>query len=208
MKVDVTTRHRLKHGEGNESDALWLPRFEQYLRNTAAQRGEEDSFVARVAREAVRWLEDQTQRQGRKDHLFLWVDCFDPHEPWDPPEPYRSMYDPGYRGQELIDPVPGVVAGYMTPDELRHTRALYAGEVTLVDRWVGILLDRMRELGIYDNSLIMHVSDHGEPFGEHGIVRKARPWDYEELVHIPWIVKHPLGWGRARASRRWCSRWT
>ena len=42
------------------------------------------------------------------------------HRPWDPPSPFREMYDPGYDGQELIDPVPGAVEGYMTPEELKR----------------------------------------------------------------------------------------
>jgi len=105
------------------------------------------------------------------------------------------MYDPDYKGQELIDPVPGPVEGYMTPEEVKHTMALYAGEVTFVDKWVGILLDEIRHLGLYDNSLIMFTSDHGEPFGEHGIIRKAQPWNYEELAHIPWLIRHPEGLG-------------
>jgi len=91
--------------------------------------------------------------------------------------------------------VPGPVEGYMTPEEVKHTLALYAGEVTFVDKWVGVLLDRIRDLGLYDNSLIMFTTDHGEPFGEHGIIRKARPWCYEELCHIPWLIRHPEGTG-------------
>ena len=83
----------------------------------------------------------------------------------------------------------------MTREELAHTRALYAGEVTFVDKWLGVLLDRVRDLGLYDNSLIMFTSDHGEPLGEHGIVRKAQPWGYEELAHVPWLIRHPDGLG-------------
>lgn len=56
----------------------------------------------------------------------------------------------------------------------------------------------MRALGPWDETLVMHVSDHGEPFGEHGIIRKARPWNYEELVHVPWIIRHPGGLGASR----------
>ena len=194
IPVDLS-RHRLK---GDESDALWRPRFEQYLRNMSVVRGEEDYFAPRVIKEAIRWLEHVT-RQGRKDRLFLWVDCFDPHEPWDPPDPWRTMYDPGYTGQELIDPVAGDTAGYMTPREIAHTKALYAGEVTFVDKWVGVLLDALRALGLYEDTLIMVTSDHGEPFGEHGYIRKARPWNHEQLVHIPWIIRHPEGIGRGKA---------
>lgn len=192
IPVDLSRYHRFR---GDDSDADWRPRFEQYLRNRTTFRTTEDHLAPRVAKEALRWLDYVVKTKGQKDRLFLWVDFFDPHEPWDPPEPYRSLYDPGYKGQEIIDPVTGEVAGYMTPAEVAHTRALYAGKVTFVDHWVGILLDHLRDLGLFDNSLIMHVSDHGEPFGEHGIIRKARPWNYEELVHIPWLIRHPAGLG-------------
>ncbi len=196
LAVDLSVGHRLK---GDESDRLWRPRFEQYLRNRSAWGDDEERTpTAQVAKAAVGWLEDQVRARGNRDRLFLWVDFFDPHEPWDPPEPYRSLYDPGYRGQELIDPVAGPVAGYMTESEVRHTMALYAGEVTMVDTWAGVVLDAVRALGLWDDTLVMHVSDHGEPFGEHGIIRKARPWNYEELVHIPWIVRHPQGLGAGR----------
>lgn len=187
IPVDISKNHRLR---GDGSDVLWKPRFEQYLKNASRFKSEEDYCVARVFKEAIRWLEYITKKQ--KDNLFLWIDAFDPHEPWDPPELYRSMYDPEYKGQELIDPVPGLVEGYMTQEELNHTKALYYGEVTFVDRWIGIFLDALKSLGLYEESIIIYTSDHGEPFGEHGIVRKARPWNYSELVCIPLIIKHPM----------------
>ncbi|NPV54241.1 MAG: sulfatase [Firmicutes bacterium] len=193
IKVDIDTFHRLK---GDSTDDMWRQRFVQYMRNRSWYKTEEDWCLPRVIKEAIRWLENVTKKQ--KDRIFLWVDSFDPHEPWDPPSPFREMYDPEYKGQELIDPIPGPIEGYMTHRELEHTKALYAGEVSFVDKWVGILLDRIRELGIYDNSLIMFTSDHGEPFGEHGIIRKALPWNYEELAHIPWLIRHPEGWGAGK----------
>jgi arylsulfatase A-like enzyme len=56
----------------------------------------------------------------------------------------------------------------------------------------------MRELGLFDNTLIIHVSDHGEPFGEHGIIRKAVPWNFEELVRSPLAIRHPKGMGAGK----------
>jgi len=194
VDLDASPHHRLR---GDESDRHWRPLFEQSLRNETAFKQESDYFVARTTTAAIEWLERVTQQQ--RDRLFLWVDCFDPHEAWNPPEPYWSMYKPaGYQGAEITDPVPGPVAGYMTPEEVERTRTLYAGEVTLVDRWVGKLLDRLRELGLFDNTLIVHVSDHGEPFGEHGIIRKAMPLNYEELVRSPLVIRHPQGVGAGR----------
>lgn len=194
VDLDASTHHRLR---GDESDRHWRPLFEQYLRNSTSFKREQDYYVARTVRAAIEWLDRVTQQQ--RDRLFLWVDCFDPHEAWDPPEPYWSMYKPdGYQGAEIVDPVPGAVAGYMTPDEVERTRTLYAGEVTLVDTWVGKLLDRVRDLGLFENTLIIHVSDHGEPFGEHGIIRKAMPWNYEELVRSPLAIRHPQGLGAGK----------
>lgn len=174
-------------------DQMW-----QYHANTAHWKSEEDHFVAQVVKAGIRYLESQTER----NNIFLWLDCFDPHEPWDPPAPYDRMYDPDYKGPIITQPIPGPVKGYLTEAEVRNIQAQYAGEVTMVDRWVGIFLDRVRELGMYDNTLIIFTSDHGEPLGEgkwgHGIMRKARPWPYEELSHIPLIIRHPKGYGQGK----------
>ncbi|MEX2286162.1 MAG: sulfatase-like hydrolase/transferase, partial [Planctomycetaceae bacterium] len=187
---------RLCRLKGDEKDQQWADRYRQYLRNRTRFKTEEDYPGARAVREAIGWLERKTQTQ--KENLFLWLDLFDPHEPWDPPPKYWDMYDADYRGQTLIDPVPGDVAGYMTPREIQRTKSLYAGEVTYIDRWIGIFLDRLKDLGLYDNSLIVFMSDHGEPFGEHGFIRKAFPRGYEELAHIPLLVRHPDGKGRGQ----------
>lgn len=185
IPVDLNAHHKLR---GDSTDALWQPRFAQYLRNVAGRKEEAEYSAAKVSRAAIEWLQKATLRQ--KDRLFLWVDFFDPHEPWDPPPAYVAPYrDPPYRGVDIWDPVPGEVAGYLSPEEVRHIKANYAGEVTFVDACVGKLLAEIRRLGLYDDTLLMWVSDHGEPFGEHGIIRKARPWLYEELVHIPWVVR-------------------
>ncbi len=182
--------HRMRRDLGQEDKKLWRARYEQYLKNCTALKSEEDYCAPRVIKEAIRWLENTTVQ--RKDRLFLWVDLFDPHEPWDPPSPYNRMYtDSHYTGSDLVDPVPGEVENYMTPAEIQHTKNLYAGEVSFVDKWMGFLLDRIRELNIDDNTLIVHTSDHGEPFADHGYIRKARPYNYEELIHIPWIMRHP-----------------
>lgn len=193
IHVDLEDLCRLR---GDKRDDLWRKRYTQYFRNRTRFVTEEDYPAPRAVKEAIRWLEYKAKSQ--KENLFLWLDMFDPHEPWDPPEPYRSMYDPDYRGQELIDPVPGMVKGYMTQREVEHTKALYAGEVTFVDKWVGILLERIKDLGLYDNTLIVFTSDHGEPFGEHGFIRKAYPRGYEELAYTPLLIRHPKGFGQSK----------
>lgn len=190
--IEESPIHRLKHGRGRERDELWKERYRQYLKNRSVQEEEDDYCTPRVAREAVDWLKRKGSAQDRD--FLLWVDMFDPHEPWDPPEPYRSMYkDPNYDGPDIVDPVPGSVKGYMTEEEVENTKNLYAGEVTFVDKYIGKIVDSLRELDLYEDTMIVFTSDHGEPFGEHGYIRKARPRNYQNLVKIPWIMKFPDG---------------
>jgi len=173
----------------------------QHLRNTAGRRGEEDCFVARTMAAAGRWLEENRAC----DKFFLYVDTFDPHEPWDPPQHYVDLYDPGYRGERVFYPIYGD-ADYLTKRELKHMRALYAGEVTLVDAWVGRLLRRVDELGLTDNTAIIFTTDHGFYHGEHNLTGKSRIWEgghatvplYEEVAHIPLLIRLP---GQQKARR-------
>lgn len=190
IKVDVE-----KYYKGDGKDKAVKAQLTQYLRNVHDWKGEEDTFVARCVKEASKWLEEQP----KKDNLFLWLDCFDPHEPWGPPPPYNRMYtDPNYKGKDIINPIPGNTEGYLTPEELYHIKKLYAGKITLCDHWIGTFLDKVKELGLYDNSLIIFTTDHGAPFGEHGYIKKAEPGLYEELVHIPLIIRHPGGLGSGK----------
>ena len=161
--------------------------LEQYLKNTAGRRGEEDYFAAQVMRESMEWLEGSHEHEK----FFLWVDSFDPHEPWDPPPPFDTKYtDPNYKGPKLIHPKYGPV-DWMTEEELEYVRGLYAGEVSFVDKWVGKLLDKIGELGLYDNSLIILLADHGHPHGDHGTIMKSAENLYSELLRMPLLIRHP-----------------
>lgn len=163
--------------------------FIQYLKNISNWKGEEDQFIAQVIKAGIAWLEEQVSI-GNTDHFLLWLDSFDPHEPWNPPEEYYRIYAP----KEYVDkPIifGGGNAEEFTNLEIQHIRAQYAGKVTLVDKWVGIFLEKIKELGLWENSMIIILSDHGCPIGEHGIIKKVRPWPYEELARIPLLIKHP-----------------
>jgi arylsulfatase A-like enzyme len=167
---------------------------EQYLRNQARRHYEKDYIAPRTISRAIEWLEDNVTLDG----FLLWVDTWDPHEPFDPPPHYLAMYDePGYQGQHIIFPQYGH-CDYMTPQELNHVRALYAGEVSMVDTWVGYLLDTVERLGLLDRTLIVHMTDHGHLFGDHGL--EGKPGGqlgtlYEPITHIPLMIRHPDGLG-------------
>lgn len=165
----------------------------RHMVNRAHWRQESDWYVAQTMRRAADWLE----RNHSHEKFYLYVDTFDPHEPWDPPQWYVDIYDPGYQGDVVVYPRYDR-AGYLTEAELNHVRALYAGEVSLVDKWVGMLLDKVKQLGLWEKTAIIFISDHGWYHGEHGYIGKhtvlepKKGWPYyREVATIPLIIWIP-----------------
>jgi arylsulfatase A-like enzyme len=191
-------------GAGWEYEGVRLPappeklgqiqRLAQHLRNASFRRTEEDYCAAQVFSQGARWLEEH----ARRTPFFLHLDVFDPHEPWDPPRRDVERYDPGYEGPEIIYPEMGAADRY-TPAELRHIRALYAGEVTMVDRWLGQFLDAVDALGLRENTALAFMSDHGILLGERGLLGKHTGkkrgllgWPtYPEVSSVPLLVRIP-----------------
>ena len=175
----------------------WQHNVFQHRRNTAMRRYERDCFVAQTMSTAADWLE----RNYQGGPFFLYVDTFDPHEPWDAPEWYVRRYEKEpWLGPRLDYPKNGPMDGLYTEAEVQHIRNLYAAEMTLVDKWVGRLLEKVADLGLMENTMIVFTSDHGTQQGEHGIMLKG--WAmYDSVVHIPLLVYHPdlKGGRRTRA---------
>ena len=165
-----------------------------YLRNTAFRRGEEDWMCAQTCLRAMDWLE----RNRTRDDFVLWIDMWDPHEPFDAPDELLARYaDPGFEGDRVIYPRYGR-SDYMTGAERDFVRASYAALAALVDRWTGRLLDKLAEVALDENTLVIFVSDHGHLFGEHQLQGKpSGPLGklYEVTTRVPLLVRHPDGTG-------------
>lgn len=161
-------------------------KWEQYARNTAYRKKEEDYFTAKVFGSAVSWID----RNKNLRDFFLMIDAFDPHEPFDPPEEYAQMYNPGYQGDSIIWPRYGDTSG-LSEEELKQIHALYCGEITFLDKWFGKLLNKLEETGLMDNTMIIVTSDHGFLFGEHDWIGKHSKTLYNHIAHTPLIVYHP-----------------
>ncbi len=169
-------------------------RVKQYLRNVADRKTEDDYFAPRVVIEAMNWLE----RHHDESPFYLHVDIFDPHEPWDPPVEMRRLYDPDGSGDDVIRPVMGPADAYSDAD-MERIRALYWGEITLMDRWVGKLLDRLEELGRAHDTIVCFLSDHGVFLGDRGLLGKlgkseqnVKGWPtYCELSRVPMMWRVP-----------------
>lgn len=116
-----------------------------------------------VTRRALEWLDGHVSQDGAPSrNFFLWVHYYDPHFPYDPPEPYRSRY-----------------AGNR-----------YAGEVVYTDSQVGALIEALSKHGLQDRTLIVLLSDHGESLGEHGEYTHG-VFLYDSTMRIPLIVAGP-----------------
>jgi arylsulfatase A-like enzyme/Flp pilus assembly protein TadD len=110
-----------------------------------------------VANRALGWLSRHQQRP-----FFIWLHFYDAHDPYDPPEPFKTHY----------------------------ASAPYDGEIAYTDSIVGSFVEVLRKHGLYQNSVIAIAADHGEAFGEHGEERHGM-FLYDETIHVPLLLKLP-----------------
>src|SRR5262245_45814538 len=139
----------LAQGFDHYSDRFDLSRYKVLSLGTVQKRGDE------VMDDALAWL-----ASVEKGKFFAWVHLYDPHTPYDPPEPYRSRFP----GQP------------------------YRGEVAYTDAVVGRLLGWLRERGLLDRTVVVLTADHGESLGEHGEAAHAF-FVYDATVAVPLIIR-------------------
>jgi choline-sulfatase len=111
--------------------------------------------AAVVVSHAIAWL-----NRGQRTPFFLWVHLYDPHDPYDPPAPFKAKY----------------------------RDSPYDGEIAYADFAVGKLLAALHASGLYNSTLIAVAADHGEAFGEHG-ERTHGLFLYDETIHVPLLLK-------------------
>ena len=188
-------RHALTNGVVELEDNL-----RQYFANVKERKTEADWFSPMVFTRAS----DLLEVVSKGGPFFLTVDSYDPHEPWDPPEKYVTMYDESYNGKEPYWTLSGL-NNYLDDRELERMGARYSGELTMMDRWLGRFLDKMEELGLFENTLLILLSDHGVAHGEHGFTGKVPAALYPELTDIPFFIRHPEGKGAGGTSKYYAS---
>jgi arylsulfatase A-like enzyme/Tfp pilus assembly protein PilF len=109
-----------------------------------------------VVQRALAWAGKQT------GPIFMWIHVYDAHDPYDPPEPFKT----------------------------RYSAAPYDGEIAYVDAAMGKLLAGLRTKGLSENAVIAIMADHGEAFGEHGEERHGM-FLYDETIHVPLLIRFP-----------------
>ena len=142
----------------------------------------------RVTEEALRFLDG-----GPDEPFFMWLHYFDPHgmyllHPEFDPTPeinYQGVIHEGMGFWELRDLWPS-----LTPQDVQQVIRAYDSEIGYTDHHIGMVLDRLRDLDLFDDTLIILTADHGEGFGDHGTVGHDDML-YRELLDVPLLVKYP-----------------
>ena len=131
-------------------------------------------------------------REGREKPFFMFLHMFDVHYDYNPPAPYKMMFDPDYKG-----PVTGIkmlnakhFRGDVDPRNIEHLAALYDAEIRFTDFHLGKILNVLRNLGVYDDTILVITADHGEEFFEHGWMSHRRTL-FDESIHIPLVMRYP-----------------
>ncbi len=146
--------------------------------------------IARILPEVKKWLD-----KNKSNPFFLFIHCYDIHQPYDPPPPYNSIFhDFPYTGH-LTPNCKTLLAAWMNrlkvnDEDLHHIIALYDGGIRYTDKKIGEFLSYLRDSGLEDQSLIIITSDHGEEFKEHGSFLHWQLYHRPNL-HVPSIMRIP-----------------
>ena len=146
--------------------------------------------IAQILPKVKKWLD-----KNKTDPFFLFIQCYDIHDPYNPPPPYnRIFHDFNYTGH-FVPNTKNMQAvawrGLLVNDEdLRHIIALYDGGIRYMDEKIGEFLSYLQDTGLEDNTLIIITSDHGEEFKEHGSFLHWKLYCRPNL-HVPLIIRIP-----------------
>ena len=146
--------------------------------------------IKRILPKVMNWLNEH-----KSDPFFLFIHCYDIHDPYNPPPPFDSIFhDFTYTGK--LSPTAKTIfaanwEGLKVNDEdLRHFIALYDGGIRYTDENIGIFLSYLEDIGLADQTLIIITSDHGEEFKEHGRLGHGQIY-YRPNLQVPLIINIP-----------------
>lgn len=184
----------------------WLPRgmrsqryltgMRQHLANVAGAKDESKSCAARVYGHAI----DELPHTLKNRPFALVVDCFDPHEPWTPPQKYLDMY--GGKGHHGAWPgnVRYARSDYLTQGAVARLPTVYSASVTMTDTWLGYFLERFHASGVMDDTIVVLLSDHGILLGDRGWTGKPALELHPELIQVPFLLRDPSRRGAGQAT--------
>lgn len=156
------------------------------------------------------WITDRSidflKSRDKSKPFFMWTSYVDPHHPFNPPAPFDTMYAPedmpppiykegehDKRSELFARYATGANMGHCTYDgesmtdrDWQRIKAYYYGMISLIDKNVGRLVDYLKEIGEYDNTIFVFTSDHGEMLGDHHLLYKPTPFDC--VTRVPFLI--------------------
>ncbi len=167
----------------------------QYELNRATFGGEGGYPTPRTFAQAAAFVD----AHHADDNWLMFVDAFDPHEPFDVPDDFAEDYGDSYSDRLYYWPRYDSTHG-IPPERLEHLRRQYAKTLTMADKWLGRLLDRVDAHGLWEDTLIVFTTDHGFLLGEKELLGKNYMPAYNEVYHIPLLIHLPGQTHSARSS--------
>lgn len=135
------------------------------------------------------WLDEQQDERP----FFAFLNYFDAHNPYFAPEPFKLKF-----GSKMPEN-PFIIPGYdYNEEQIRDFRDAYDSCIAYIDHEMGRLFDELKQRGRLENSLVIVTSDHGEHFGEHGLMSHTNSL-YRPLLHVPLVMSLP---GRIPGGQR------
>jgi arylsulfatase A-like enzyme len=187
-------------------DASWLgaPSFGRghthYDNSRGFFKGEEDFPGPRTMQATARWLlEDAPVHRAQGERFFLFVDEFDPHEPFDTPARWADRYDDTWEGDHLVWPpyaIDAIKEGVLTERDAVQVRAQYGGKLSMIDHWLGKVLDSLDATNAWEDTVVVLCTDHGHYLGDKDVYNRdvwGKPGIpvYKPLGHIPMLIAWP-----------------
>lgn len=160
-------------------------------------RSEADFPGPRTMQAAADWLNLHAgtgSDSADPEPFLLFVDEFDPHEPFDTPQPWANRYDPDWSDPLMIWPpysVRTVERGVLTERQARHLRANYGSKLSMIDHWFGKVVAALEANDLWRNTAVILCTDHGHFLGERDIFGKPGVPHYEPIGHTPLMIRWP-----------------
>jgi len=131
-------------------------------------------------REAIKWI-----KNNKEKNFFLWLHYMDVHEPYAPPF-YENKKEMLYLITKYRD-----FPSKLTEEEIKKLHSFYEDEIKYTDEFIGKLIEEIKKMGCYDNSIIILSADHGDAFNEHGALGHGTYFFdqlYDEILRVPLII--------------------
>lgn len=173
--------------QGNEDEETLrrrAGRMTQDLINRAAMPTQQEHFTHRTISAGMEFLQNNCEQ----DNWFLQIECFDPHEPFFVPEKYLTQY--GCKPEEFDGWVPYYCGAPGGKDD-EKVRKFYQALITMCDDYLGQVMDKLKALNLWDDTLFIVCTDHGFLLGEHHWWGKNIMPVYNEIANTPFFIRDP-----------------